>query len=159
MFVFYLVGGAAGLAVREQRLVAVNGRKWYGYFSILFEFDLVWTDFYLFVFDFEHPIFVTDSYPNAQKLYFYDVDIHYNFIRQKVTLFVSDSAFEYKYKNKYDISDIRIRSIFIPIQGTPRRPARRSSRPSARSSTKAPATTSKQSGRTNRPHAHWIGVM
>ena len=37
---------------------------------------------------------------------FYDVDIHYNPIRQKLTLSVSDSIFEHKYKNKYDISDI-----------------------------------------------------
>ena len=50
----------------------------------------------------------TDPYPYAQKLYFYDVDIHYNLIRQKLTLSVSDSVFEHKYENKYDISDIRL---------------------------------------------------
>ena len=48
---------------------------------------------------------ITNPYPNAQKLYFYDVDIHYNLIRQKLTLFVS--VFKHKYKNKYDISNIR----------------------------------------------------
>ena len=31
----------------------------------------------------EYPISVTDLYSNAQNLYFYDVDIHYNLIRQK----------------------------------------------------------------------------
>ena len=41
---------------------------------------------------------------NAQKLYFY---VHYNLIRQKLTLFVSDPVFEHKYENKFDISDIR----------------------------------------------------
>ena len=48
------------------------------------------------------------SVSNAQKLHFYDVDIHYNLIRQKLTLFVSDSVFEHKYENKYDISNIRL---------------------------------------------------
>ena len=38
---------------------------------------------------------------------FYDVDIYYNLIRQKLTLSVSDSVFEHKYENKYNISDIR----------------------------------------------------
>ena len=38
---------------------------------------------------------------------FYDVDIHYNFIRQKLILSVSDFVFEHKYENKYDISNIR----------------------------------------------------
>ena len=56
--------------------------------------------------DSEYPISVTDLYPNAQKLHFYNVDIHYNLIRQKLTLSISDSVFEHKYKNKYDISDI-----------------------------------------------------
>ena len=73
----------------------------------VFEFDPVWKGFYPSVSDSEYPISVTDSYPNAQKLYFYDVDIYYNFIRQKLTLSVFDSLFEQKYKNKYDISDIR----------------------------------------------------
>ena len=54
----------------------------------------------------------TDPYPYAQKLHFYDVDIHYNLIRQKLTLSVSDSVFEHKYENKYDISNIR--SVYIP---------------------------------------------
>ena len=54
----------------------------------------------------EYPISVTDPYPNGQKLYFYNVDIHYNLIRQKLTLSVSDSVFKHKYKNKYNISDI-----------------------------------------------------
>ena len=40
---------------------------------------------------------------NAQKLYFY---VHYNLIRQKLTLSVSNSIFEHKYENKYDINDI-----------------------------------------------------
>ena len=40
--------------------------------------------------------------------YFYDVDIYYNLIRQKLILSVSDSIFEHKYENKYDISDIRL---------------------------------------------------
>jgi len=49
---------------------------------------------------------VTDLCPNAQKLYFYDVDIHYSFIRQKLTISISDSIFKHKYENKYDISNI-----------------------------------------------------
>ena len=56
----------------------------------------VWKGFYPSVSDFEYPVSVTDPYPNAQKLHFYDVDIHYNFIRQKLTL----SIFEHKYENK-----------------------------------------------------------
>jgi len=67
----------------------------------------VWKSFYPSVSDSEYPISVTDPYPNAQKLHFYDVDIHYNLIRQKLTLSVSDSVFEHKYENKYNISDIR----------------------------------------------------
>ena len=63
-------------------------------------------DIYPSVSDFEYPISVTNPYPNAQKLYFYDVDIHYNLIRQKLTLSVFDSIFEHKYENKYDISGI-----------------------------------------------------
>ena len=62
----------------------------------------VWKGFYPFVFDFEYPVSVTDPYPNAQKLHFYNVDIHYNFIWQKLTI----SIFEHKYENKYDISNI-----------------------------------------------------
>ena len=34
MFVFYLAAGAAGLAVREQRLVAADGGKWYDIFRL-----------------------------------------------------------------------------------------------------------------------------
>ena len=30
--------------------------------------------------DSDYPIYVTDTYPNAQKLHFYDVDMHYNLI-------------------------------------------------------------------------------
>ena len=44
---------------------------------------------------------------DTKSYIFYDVDIHYNLIRQKLTLSVSDSTFEHKYENKYDISDIR----------------------------------------------------
>ena len=55
---------------------------------------------------FRYPISVTDPYPNAQKLHFYNVDIYYNLIRQKLTLSVSDFVFEHKYENKYDINDI-----------------------------------------------------
>ena len=44
---------------------------------------------------------------------FYNVDIHYNSIRQKLTLSVSDSIFEHKYKNKYDISNIRLYPIHL----------------------------------------------
>jgi len=73
------------------------------FFSTIFEFNPVWKDFYPSVSDSEYPISVTDPYPNAQNLYFYDVDIHYNLIRQKLTL----SIFEHKYENKYNISDIR----------------------------------------------------
>ena len=72
--------------------------------------------FYPFISDYEYPISVTDPYSNTQKFYFYDVNIHYNFIRQKLTLSVSDSIFEHKYENKYDISDIR--SVFIPTECT-----------------------------------------
>ena len=72
----------------------------------VFEFDLVWKDFYPSVSNSEYHIFVPDLYPNAQKLYFYDVDIYYDLIRQKLILSVSDSVFKHKYENKYDISDI-----------------------------------------------------
>jgi len=73
----------------------------------VFEFDPVWMSFYPSVFDSEYQVSVTDPYSNIQKLYFYDVDIHHNLIRQKLILFVSDSIFEHKYENKYDISNIR----------------------------------------------------
>ena len=78
---------------------------------VLIFFDRIRIRFGMFVFDFEYLISVTDSYSNAQKLYFYDVDIHYNFIRQKLILSVSDSVFEYKCENKYNITDIRPYSI------------------------------------------------
>ena len=55
----------------------------------------------------EYSISVADPYSNTQKLYWYDVDIHCNFIRQKLALSVFDSLFEQKYENKYDISNIR----------------------------------------------------
>ena len=80
--------------------------KWYGYFRTVFEFELVWKDFYPSVSDSEYPLSITDPYPNAQKLYFYDINIHYNLIRQKLTLYIFNSVFEHKYENKYDISDI-----------------------------------------------------
>ena len=83
-----------------------QGCKWYGYFPTVFEFDPVWRGFYPSVYDSEYLISVTDPYPNVQKLYFYNIDIYYNLIRQKLTLFVSDSVFEHKYENKYDISNI-----------------------------------------------------
>ena len=73
----------------------------------MFEFDPIWKGFYSSVSDSEYLLSVTYPYPNAQKLYFYDIDIHYNLIRQKLTISVSDSVFEHKYENKYDISDIR----------------------------------------------------
>ena len=73
---------------------------------VLIFFDRIRIRFGMFVFDFEYLISVINPYLNAQKLYFYDVDIHYNFIRQKLTLSVSDSIFEHKYKNKYHISNI-----------------------------------------------------
>ena len=76
-------------------------------FPIVFEFDPVWKGFYPSVSDFEHPIFVINPYPNTQKLYFYDIDIHCNLIRQKLAQSVFDSVFEQKYENKYDISNIR----------------------------------------------------
>ena len=84
----------------------------------VFVFDLVWKSFYPSVSDFEYPISVTNPYPNDQKLHFYDVDIHCNIIRQKLTLSVSDSVFEHKYENKYDISDIRPYPIY-PIRFHP----------------------------------------
>jgi len=74
---------------------------------MVFEFDPVWKDFYPSVSNSEYPISVIDSYPNAQKLHFYDVDIRYNLIWQKLTLSISSSVFEHKYKNKYNISNIR----------------------------------------------------
>jgi len=70
-------------------------------------------EFYLSVSDSEDPISVTDSYQNAQKLHFYDVDIHYNLIWQKLTLSVSGFVFEQKYKNKYNIINIRPYSICL----------------------------------------------
>ena len=54
--------------------------KWYGYFLTVFEFDLICESFYPSVFDFEYLMSITDPYPNAQNLHFYDVDIYYNFI-------------------------------------------------------------------------------
>ena len=75
-------------------------------FPTVFEFDPVWKGFYLSVPDSEYPISVTDPYPNGQKLHFYDVDIYYNLIQQKLTLSVSDYVFEHKYENKYDINNI-----------------------------------------------------
>ena len=42
--------------------------------------------FYPSVFDPEYTISVTDPYPNAQKLHFYDVDIHYNLIRIRLRI-------------------------------------------------------------------------
>ena len=95
-----------------------QGCKWYGYFPTVFEFDPVCNGFYPSVSDSEYPLFITNPHPSAQKLHFYDVNIHYNLIRQKLTLFVSDSVFEHKYENKYDISDIRP----YPIRFHPRSP-------------------------------------
>ena len=63
-------------------------------------------EFYPSIFDSGYSISVIDPYPNTKKLHFYDVDLHYNLSRQKLTLFVSDFVFEQKYKNKYDISNI-----------------------------------------------------
>jgi len=92
-------------------IVPLLGRKWYEYFPIVFEFDPISNDFYPSISDSEYSISLTDLYPNAQKLHFYDVDIHYNLIRQKLTLYISDSIFEHKYENKYGISDIHPYSI------------------------------------------------
>ena len=74
---------------------------------IVFEFDPVWKVFYPSVSDSEYPISVTDPYSSAQKLRFYDVNIHYNLIRQKLIVSISGPVFEHKYKNKYNISNIR----------------------------------------------------
>ena len=74
-------------------LLAV-GCKWYRYFMIVFEFDLSWKDFYLSISDFGYSIFVTYQYPSTKKWHFYNVNIHYNFIRQKVTLSISNSVFQ-----------------------------------------------------------------
>ena len=71
--------------------------------------------FYLSVSDSEYSISATDPYLNTKKLHFYDVDIHYNLIRQKLILSVSDSVFEPKYKNQYDISNIRPYSIHLHL--------------------------------------------
>ena len=84
-----------------------KGCKWYGYFPTVFEFDPVRKGFYPFVSDSEYSISVSYPYPNIQKLHFYDVDIHCNIIRQKLAVSVFNSVFEQKYKNKYDISNIR----------------------------------------------------
>ena len=73
---------------------------------IVFEFDPIWKGFYPSVSVSEYSISVTDPYPNTQKLYFYDVDIYCNLIRQKLALSVFDSVFEQKYENKYDINNI-----------------------------------------------------
>ena len=70
--------------------------------------------FYLSISDSEYSISVTDPYQNTKKLHFSDVIIYYNLIRQKLTIFVSDSVFEPKYKNQYDINNmVRIRSIYV----------------------------------------------
>ena len=69
------------------RVIApLQGHKWYEYFPIVFEFDPIWNDFYPSVSDSEYSIFLTDLYPNAQKLHFYDVDIHYNLIRIRLRI-------------------------------------------------------------------------
>ena len=57
-------------------------------------------------------LFLSIQYPyliciRILKSFFYDIDIHCNFIWQKLTLSVFDSVFEQKYENKYDISNIR----------------------------------------------------
>ena len=70
--------------------------------------------FYPSVSDSEYSIFVIDPYLNTKKLHFYDIDIHYNLIQQKLTLSVFDSVFEQKYENKYDINNIRL-SVFEPF--------------------------------------------
>ena len=62
--------------------------------GMVFEFDLVWKDFYPSISDSGYSISVTDPYPNSKKLYFYDVDIHCILIRQKLTLSFSDSVFK-----------------------------------------------------------------
>ena len=77
-------------------------------FPTVFEFDPVWKGFYLSVSDFEYSIFVTNLYSNTQKLHFYDVNIHYNLIRQKLILSISGPVFEHKYENKYNISNIHM---------------------------------------------------
>ena len=43
---------------------------------------------------------------SVTDLYSKNIDIHYNLIRQKLILSISDSVFEQKYKNKYDINNI-----------------------------------------------------
>ena len=76
-------------------------------------FDPICRGFYPSVSDSEYPISVTDLYPNPQKLHFYDVNIYYNFIWQKLTISISDSVFEHKYENKYDINNIRSCPIYL----------------------------------------------
>ena len=89
----------------------VNGE----YFPTVFEFDLVRKGFYLSVSDSEYLLSVTDPYPNAQKLYFYDVDIHYNLIRQKLILSVSTPYSNTNMKtNTISVISVRIQSVFIP---------------------------------------------
>ena len=80
-------------------IVVFAAWKWYGYFPTVFEFSPIWKGFYPSISDSEYPISVIDPYLNAQKLYFYDVDIHYNLIQQKLILYVSDFVFEHKYEN------------------------------------------------------------
>ena len=50
-------------------------------FLIIFKFDPVWKILCSSIFDFGYLISITDSYLNTKKLYFYDINIHYNLIR------------------------------------------------------------------------------
>ena len=90
-----------------------KGCKWYGYFLTIFEFDPVWKGFIR-----PYPIRVSNirnrSVSECSKVIFYDVDIHYNSIRQKLTLSVSDSVFEHKYENMISVISVHIRSVYIP---------------------------------------------
>ena len=85
-----------GYVLQIFSLSVFSRRIWYRYFSIVFEFNSIWKNFYPSVFDSGYSISVTDLYPNTKKLHFYDIDIHCNLIQQKLTLSISDSIFEQK---------------------------------------------------------------
>ena len=79
---------------------------------IVFELDPIWKNFYSSPIS-RFSISVTDPYPNTKKLYFYDVNIHYNFIRQKLILSVSDSYLNKNMKiNTISVIFVRIRSVY-----------------------------------------------
>ena len=105
--------------------------KWYEYFLIVFKFDPIWKSFYPSVSDSEnihYPYSDTKSCIFMMSIsitIFFDTNIHYNLIGQKLTLSIYNSIFKQKYEKKYDINNIRPYSIrlhlYMTILNTTRR--------------------------------------